>query len=63
MLTNYAKLYSKVEEKMETIHRLSGYTLDDIIEMLAKGWDFVPPEPPKTLVEFLEELKEGETDV
>ena len=43
-VTNYAKLYSQVEEKITTIHKLSGLTLDEIIEKLAKGYEFVPPE-------------------
>lgn len=42
-ITNYAKLYSQVEEKVSKIYQLSGLNLDDIIEKLAKGYTFVPP--------------------
>lgn len=50
-VTNYAKLYSQVEEKITTIHKLSGLTLDEIIEKLAKGYEFVPPKPSGTLAD------------
>ena len=51
-ITNYAKLYSQVEEKITTIHKLSGLTLDEIIEKLAKGYEFVPPKQSGTLAEL-----------
>ena len=55
-VTNYAKLYSQIEEKITTIHKLSGLTLDEIIEKLAKGYEFVPP---KQTTSF-SDLKGGE---
>ena len=55
-VTNYAKIYSQVEEKIMTIHKLSGLTLDEIIEKLAKGYEFVPP---KQATSF-SDLKGGE---
>ncbi len=54
-VTNYAKLYSQVEEKITTIYKLSGLTLDEIIEKLAKGYDFVPPKHANSF----DELKGG----
>ena len=57
-VTNYAKLYSQVEEKITTIYTLSGMTLDEIIEKLAKGYEFVPPK--QTNVSFEELMKGGE---
>ncbi|MBR2848789.1 MAG: hypothetical protein IKB87_04980 [Clostridia bacterium] len=53
-VTNYAKLYAQVEEKIERIRMLSGYTLDTIIELLAKSFSFIPPKPPDTLREMLD---------
>jgi ABC-type taurine transport system substrate-binding protein len=55
-VTNYAKLYSQVEEKITTIHKLSGLTLDEIIEKLAKGYEFVPPKQTTSFAD----LKGGE---
>lgn len=49
IITNYAKLYSQVEEKIATIHKLSGLTLDEIIEKLAKGYELVPPKQTVSL--------------
>ena len=54
-VTNYAKLYSQVEEKITTIYKLSGMTLDEIIEKLAKGYEFVPPKHTSSF----DELKGG----
>ena len=48
-VTNYAKLYSQVEQKIAIIQQLSGMTLDEIIDKLAKGYEFVPPKQTITL--------------
>ena len=48
-VTNYAKLYSQIEGKITTIHKLSGLTLDEIIDKLAKGYEFVPPKQTNSL--------------
>lgn len=40
--TDLSESYRKLEEKASTIYNLSGYTLDNIIEMLAKGFEFTP---------------------
>lgn len=55
-VTNYAKLYSQVEEKITTIYTLSGLTLDEIIDKLAKGYEFVPPKQTSSF----NDLKGGE---
>lgn len=47
-VTNYAKLYSQVEEKITTIYKLSGMTLDEIIEKMAKGYEFIPQKQPSS---------------
>ena len=52
-VTNYAKLYSQIEEKITTIHKLSGLTLDEIIEKLGKGYEFVPPKQTTSFADFL----------
>lgn len=52
-ITNYAKIYSQVEEKITTIYKLSGMTLDEIIDKLAKGYEFVPPKQTNTSLETL----------
>ena len=54
-VTNYAKLYSQVEEKITTIYKLSGLTIDEIIDKLAKGYEFVPPK----LTSSFNDLKGG----
>ena len=38
--TNYIQ---EMDEKITTIYKISGYTLDDILERLLKGYDFVLP--------------------
>lgn len=52
-VTNYAKLYSQIEEKITTIYQLSGLTLDEIIEKLAKGYEFVPPKQTTSFTDYL----------
>jgi hypothetical protein len=42
-ITDLSKAYQQLEEKETIIYKLSGYTLDDIICRLAKGFEFVPP--------------------
>lgn len=59
-ITNYAKLYSQVEKKIMVIHNLSGLTLDDIIEKLAKGYEFVPPKQTSELMADLDNLTDEE---
>jgi hypothetical protein len=61
-VTNYAKLYSQVEEKIVTIRKLSGLTLDEIIEKLAKGYEFVPPKQTVSFADLKDfaDLKGGE---
>lgn len=48
-VTNYAKRYSQVEEKITTIYKLSGLSLDEIIDKLAKGYEFVPSKQTASL--------------
>lgn len=55
-ITDYAKVYSQVEEKVSTIYKLSELTLDEIIEKLAKGYEFVPPKQTNSL----EDLQGGD---
>ena len=57
-VTNYAKLYSQIEEKITMIHKLSGLTLDEIIEKLVKGYEFVPPKHTTSFAD----LKGGEQE-
>lgn len=52
-VTNHAKLYSQVEQKITTIYKLSGMTLDEIIDKLAKGHEFVPSKQTNTSLETL----------
>lgn len=41
--TDLSKSYQLLEEKVQIIYKLSGLTLDDIIQRLARGWEFTPP--------------------
>ena len=43
-ITDLSKSYQAFEEKATAIYILSGYTLDDILERFAKGWELVPNE-------------------
>lgn len=43
-ITDLSKSYQALEEKATAIYKLSGYTLDDILERFAKGWELVPNE-------------------
>lgn len=38
-VTDLSKAYSQLEKKASTIEKLSGFSLDNIIEMLAKGYE------------------------
>ena len=42
-VTDVTKALQKLEEKELTIRKLSGFTLDDIIQMLAKGFKLITP--------------------
>lgn len=42
-VTGVTKALQKLEEKELTIRKLSGFTLDDIIQMLAKGFKLITP--------------------
>lgn len=42
-VTGVTKALQKLEEKELTIRKLSGFTLDDIIQMLAKGFQIINP--------------------
>ena len=55
-ITDLSKSYQQLEEKAMTIYKLSGYTLDDIIKMLAKGFELVPPKPTTMTLEKLYEM-------
>ena len=52
-VTNYARLYSQVEEKITTIYKLSGMTLDEIIEKMAKGYEFTPPKQTFSFSDYI----------
>lgn len=53
-VTNVSKALQKLEEKELKIRKLSGFTLDDIIELLAKGFTFIK------LTADVVEVKHGE---
>ena len=42
-VTDVTKALQKLEEKELEIRKLSGFTLDDIIQMLAKGFKLINP--------------------
>lgn len=60
-ITDLSKSYQSLEEKVTTIYKLSVLTLDDIIQRLAKGFEFVPPE--KSNVNLADLIKEQERGV
>lgn len=37
----------ELEKKQATLEKLTGYSIDTIIELLAKGWELKPPSPPE----------------
>lgn len=45
-VTELSKAYQRLEEKALTIYKLSGLSLDNIIEMLAKGYELKPSNTP-----------------
>lgn len=56
-----AKAYQQLEQKAMTIYKLSGLSLDEIIELLAKGYEFVPPKnlPEELWEKNLDFLRSG----
>ena len=62
-ITDVTQCYRALEEKEAIIYKLSGLTLDDIIDRLAKGFEFVPNNKPnQTFEEFAKELEKGVTE-
>lgn len=61
-ITDLSKAYQRLDEKETAIYKLSGYTLDDIIERLAKGFEFVPPKSTASLEEMCQALQEIEAE-
>ena len=51
----------ELEEKVLTIHKLSGLSLDDIIDLLKQGYVFTKPERQEiNLAEAIEKYNGGE---
>lgn len=57
-ITDLSEAYRQLEEKVSTLCKLSGCTLDNIIDKLAKGFEFVPPTPTELKIEPLTEEDE-----
>lgn len=47
--------FQKLDEDMTKLEKLSGYSLDKLLEMFATGWTLEPPEKNFTLIELLKE--------
>lgn len=44
--------FQKLDENVAKLERLSGYSLDELIEMFADGWTLEPPKKSCTLSEL-----------
>lgn len=47
--------FQKLDEDVTKLEKLSGYSLDKLLEMFATGWTLEPPEKNFTLIELLKE--------
>lgn len=50
-----------IQERLYTLAVVSGYSLDELIDLFAKGYTLQPPREPGTLSELCEE-KEKENE-
>lgn len=51
---------SSLTERITLIHKLSGFTVDELIDLFSKGWSMVPPGNSVTLEAELKRLTEDD---
>lgn len=49
--------FQKLDENVAKLERLSGYSLDKLLEMFAAGWTLEPPKKSCTVSELMKEFE------
>ena len=62
-ITSVSKAYQKLEQQQTTIYKLSGYTLEDIIQMMLAGFKLIKPTADVVEVVRCEKCKHGEVSI
>lgn len=52
-LFDNAKEYQQLEQQIVRLQYVSGYTVEDLTRLFAAGYTLSPPEPPKSLSDYL----------